>query len=715
MLAEPPYSGEPALKPSNLALRRILILCFLLPTLALAKPFTLEQVRAYAYPENLVSAEKSPRIAWSSDDAGHRNLWVADGEPLRARQVTSYTKDDGQDLTNLSLTADGARLVYVRGGEHGGNWDTGSPVNVLSDPAGTKVEVWVVDLAGPGSNAGAPRLIGEGDSPAVSPDGKRVVYLKGTEAWIASLEGEPQPKKLFTIRGVPQSLAWSPDGREIAFVSNRETHALIGIYSDESTPIRWIAPSTSRDDAPRWSPDGKKIAFVRRKGAGGEPQPMLDYEPLSWELWIADAATGKAQKRYASAPAVDTSDYGLYVEWAAGDRIVFNSYADGWPHLYSVGADGKALKLTPGDFQVEDAVLSRDRKFVVYNANTGKDPKDIERRHLFQVPVDAASPKALTSGAGLEWTPVALADARVAFFSATAQRPPVPASVSRGKIELVGGLAAKPEFPEKSLITPEPVTFKSADGLTIHGQLFKAPGSSGKRAAVVYLHGGPPRQMLLGWHYMGYYSNDYALNQYLASRGFVVLAVNYRLGIGYGREFQFPAKAGPRGASEYQDVQAGGHYLQSRADVDPKRVGVYGGSYGGYLTAMALSRNSDIFAVGVDIHGVHDWIGKGEYGLPLRPEHGSPPDLEEGLKVAWASSPASDISKWTSPVLFIHGDDDRNVSIAQTVDLVERLKKTDVHQEQLLLVDETHSIYRYSNELLMNAAAAEFLERYLKP
>ena len=184
------------------------LLLVLSSSLALTKPFTLEQVRSYAYPENLVSAEKFPRIAWSSDDAGHRNIWVADGEPLRARQVTNYTRDDGQDLTNLSLTADGARLVYVRGGEHGGNWDTGSPVNVLSDPVGTKVEVWVVDLGGAGT-ASAPRLIGEGDSPAVSPDGKRVVYMKGPEAWIASLDGEPNPKKLFTIRGIAQSPAVS--------------------------------------------------------------------------------------------------------------------------------------------------------------------------------------------------------------------------------------------------------------------------------------------------------------------------------------------------------------------------------------------------------------------------------------------------------------------------------------------------------------------------
>src|SRR5206468_4870526 len=142
---------------------------------------------------------------------------------------------------------------------------------------------------------------------------------------------------------------------------------------------------------------------------------------------------------------------------------------------------------------------------------------------------------------------------------------------------------------------------------TIHGQLFDASGSGRAKPAIVYVHGGPPRQMLLGWHYSDYYSNAYALNQYLASRGFIVLSVNYRLGIGYGYDFHQPPNSGSRGAAEYRDIQAAAAYLRSQARVDGSRIGIYGGSYGGYLTALALARNSDVFAAGVDIHGVHAW------------------------------------------------------------------------------------------------------------
>ena len=113
--------------------------------------------------------------------------------------------------------------------------------------------------------------------------------------------------------------------------------------------------------------------------------------------------------------------------------------------------------------------------------------------------------------------------------------------------------------------------------------------------------------MLLGWHYMDYYNNSYAMNQYLASLGYIVLSVNYRSGIGYGLDFREALNYGATGASEFNDVLGAGLYLRSRPDVDPKRIGLWGGSYGGYLTALGLARASNLFAVGVDFHGVHDW------------------------------------------------------------------------------------------------------------
>lgn len=217
--------------------------------------------------------------------------------------------------------------------------------------------------------------------------------------------------------------------------------------------------------------------------------------------------------------------------------------------------------------------------------------------------------------------------------------------------------------------------------------------------------------MLLGFHYMYYYHNAYAENQYLASLGYVVLSVNYRLGIMYGRAFREPPNSVWRGSAEYKDVLAGAKYLQSLPSVDPKRIGIWGGSYGGLLTALALSRNSDIFAAGVDFHGVHDWsvfLRNWEEGAA------EAPDYKEAAKLAYDSSPVATASQWKSPVLLIHGDDDRNVPFQQTTDLVQRLKEQRVEFEEIVIPDEIHDFLLWKTWIRGYQATADFFNRRLK-
>jgi dipeptidyl aminopeptidase/acylaminoacyl peptidase len=219
--------------------------------------------------------------------------------------------------------------------------------------------------------------------------------------------------------------------------------------------------------------------------------------------------------------------------------------------------------------------------------------------------------------------------------------------------------------------------------------------------------------MLLGWHYSFYYSNAYAMNQTLANHGFVVLSLNYRLGIGYGHEFHHPDHAGPFGASEYNDVKAAGLYLRALPEVDSARVGIWGGSYGGYLTALALARNSDIFATGVDLHGVHDWVEDAEVDLFNRKHYQQPSDLQRALEVGWKSSPVSSMATWRSPVLLIQGDDDRNVLFHQTVDLARRLQQRGVEFEEIVLPDETHDFLRHGSWLKADSAMVAWFEKRL--
>jgi dipeptidyl aminopeptidase/acylaminoacyl peptidase len=221
--------------------------------------------------------------------------------------------------------------------------------------------------------------------------------------------------------------------------------------------------------------------------------------------------------------------------------------------------------------------------------------------------------------------------------------------------------------------------------------------------------------MLLNWHYMDYYSNAYAVNQTLASRGFVVLSVNYRLGIGYGHDFNFPARWGPTGASEYQDVVAGARFLQRDPRVDPARIGIWGGSYGGYLTALALARNSEIFKAGVDFHGVHDWsldIDNPVWGFSQFKRY-QQYDMKAMMRLAWESSPDSAIATWKSPVLLIQGDDDRNVEFHQMVDLVERLRIAHVPFEEIVIPNEIHGFLRYASWLAADSATVNYLSLHL--
>jgi dipeptidyl aminopeptidase/acylaminoacyl peptidase len=405
--------------------------------------------------------------------------------------------------------------------------------------------------------------------------------------------------------------------------------------------------------------------------------------------------------------AADTG--GGVIHWTAENRIIFASEQDGWQHLYNLPVEGSGAPklMTSGNCEVEQWSLSADQKTVLFNSNCN----DVDRRHLWSVSASGDVPQQLSSGAGIEWSPVGVSTTDMfVYLASDAQHTARPfvrrVADSRATAQPLAAETWPESFPASKLIVPQQVTFQSADGFAIHGQLFLPkdlrPGE--KRPGIVFFHGGPMRQMLLGWHYMYYYSNCYAMNQYLASRGYVVLAVNYRSGIGYGRSFrEAPGRAG-RGASEYQDVVAAAKYLQSRADVIPARIGLWGGSYGGYLTALGLARNSDLFAAGVDLHGVHDWPTDNWDGKNISPEL---------TKLAHDSSPVTSVDTWKSPVLFIHGDDDRNVYFAQTVDLAARLRQRNVHIEQLIFPDEIHDFLLHRSWLKAYHAASDFFDRTL--
>lgn len=706
---------------------RLLVTFFLTlicTTAAAQSPFVLEQILSSPFPSELIAATRGSRIAWVFDAKGVRNVWVADGPDFihTARQVTHYIADDGQPIASLRLTSDGKTVLYALGSELNDSQESANPD---SSTKGAEQQVFALDVE---AKHAAPRVLGEMGCPdegcediEISPDGKWALWSAKKKLWVASVDGKQPAKELASVRGASVQPKWSPDGKHIAFVSERDGHRLIAVYDFDGSSIRYLAPSVDKDSMPRWSPDWKWVVFVRT--AGDEHKlPLIPVRPNPWSLWIADAVTGTGRLLWRSGEKPEDSlpelseDVSLNV--AADGRVVFSSEQDGRNHLYSIPASGGAATLlTPGDFDVEDVTLSADKASVIYSSNQySSNQGDVDRRHLWRVAASGGTPpQALTSGDTIEWSPVETGDGKsIVCLGSTATSPGMPYQVTAKGRDMIAQQALPGDFPSGSLVTPKQVIFRSDDGLTLHGQLFLPRNTNSKVPGLVFMHGGPIRQMMLGFHYMDYYHNAYAENQYLASRGYAVLSVNYRLGVMYGRAFREPPNTVWRGAAEYKDVVAAGRYLQTLPEVDAEKIGLWGGSYGGFLTAMGLARNSDLFKAGVDFHGVHDW----SVFLTERPYFGNlalrPPDVDAAIKLAWESSPDAYVSTWKSPVLLIHGDDDRNVPFSQTVDLVQRLRAQHVPFEQLILPDEIHGFLRWKDWVRAYSATADFFDRTLK-
>jgi dipeptidyl aminopeptidase/acylaminoacyl peptidase len=655
-------------------------------------PFTLEQVLGAAFPSSLAASPVGGKVAWVSNVRGVRNIMAAAPPDYQGSAVTAYTADDGQEIDELQWTPDGAAIMYTRS----------DGANPALDPLGTEQAVWIVPVSG-----AAPRRIGEGSAPAVSPRGDSVLFLRHGQLWWAPADGKAQPSQVFKARGTCQRAVWSPDGRRIAFESDRDDHAFIGVYDIASSTLRYLDPGTGRDGYPAWSPDGRSVAFIRTPSSGMRPVREARREGEPWSIRVASAETGEGREVWRAGAGPGSVFRGVAGErqlwWTASGRLVFPWEAGGWTHLYSVPASGgaPATPLTPGEFEVEHAAPMPGGSEMVFSSNQG----DPERRHLWKAPIAGGPAVALTSGPGIEVWPTPTSDPGVVAFLRSGARMPLQVAIR------MGGEARNPDpravpadFPAESLREPQPVIFPAADGLPIHGQLF-LPAVAAKRPApaLVFFHGGPQRQMLAGWHSMYYYWNAYAMNQYLAACGYAVLSVNFRGGTGYGLNFREALRYGPSGASEMGDVEGAAAYLRSRAEVDAARIGVWGGSYGGYLTAMALARLPGIFKAGVDFHGVHDWAR--ELGIPA---------TEPDYKTAFESSPMADLSGWKAPVLLIAGDDDRNVQFNQTVMLAGALRLRHVPVEVVVLPDEVHDFLLYRSWLAAYQAAARFFDRTLR-
>ncbi|WP_260432078.1 S9 family peptidase [Zymomonas mobilis] len=662
----------------------------------------LDQLMALPRDSQLTGAHHHSQWAFVRYQAGQHQLILTRPDPKTGSLpinciLADYPEDDGQPLYNITFSPDDSQLAYVRGGDpEFPDAPSPNPVPELQSPQAT---IHLVDIA-----SSSDKIIASGYQPSFSPDGKILTYISQNSLWFYNPENHTPPEKLFTLRGHIRDLSWSPDGQSLVFVDDHIDHSFIIIFNLAAHRLHYLPSSFTNDLFPVFSPDSRKFAFIR--ATEPPPSPSSSERSQGWwsvmvanlndftvtEKWVAPVGRGEV---YAG-----TRHQNLY--WTAQNQILFPWEKEGWLHVYGLNPEnGTVSSLMKGNFEVEQFIFDQSQNRLIYTTNYNNlDHYTLSLRYLSSEKTEQLGDQSL-----LAFQP-AIANGQLAALVSDSRRPPYPALVQGKQFQTLISQKSTKDF-SKSLAPVQSVQFSASDGKNSFGQFFSARDNNQRlHPTVIFLHGGPRRQMLDGFPSQNYYQNAYIFNQFLANNGYNVLSVNYRGGSGYGHDYREASETGRQGASEYRDILGAIHYLNTRKDVDSSHIAIWGGSWGGYLTALALARNSDIFKVGVDFHGVHNML------RPATPSL-SPDDQREAQNEMWLSSPLASLEKWHSPVLLIHGDDDHNVPFSQSEELTRLLKNRGIPHEDLAFPNERHGFLLHRHWLEAYHKSFIFISRYL--
>lgn len=410
----------------------------------------------------------------------------------------------------------------------------------------------------------------------------------------------------------------------------------------------------------QWSEDGKNAVLMARATDNKD----------RWVL-LLDSATGKTKELAKMHDDAWVDGPGAFtLGWLPDNaHIYFESERDGFAHLYSVAiTGGEPTQLTSGRFEVSDVRLSTDKTKFYFTSSEGS-PFE---RHLYSLPISGGERTRLTTMTGNNQVDVSPDETMLADVRSYSNKPPELYLLPNTSLDAKATAFLKPvttspipQFLTKEWIDPPIASFKARDGATVYGRIYTPPNWKPGGPAVLFVHGAGYLQNVHRW-WSSYY-REYMFNHLLMEKGFIVFDIDYRGSAGYGRDWRTGIYR-HMGGTDLTDHVDAVKYLVQEHGVDPKRIGLYGGSYGGFITLMALFTEPDVFAAGAALRPVTDWAhyNNGYTGNILN----LPQNDAEAYK---QSSPIYFASGLKGALLICHGMVDTNVNFQDTVRLVEKL------------------------------------------
>ena len=708
----------------------ILILC---STVALAAPWPLERLftRPFVWgtpPERVKWSRQGHTLAflWNAEGRAFRDLYVYDPDTRTLRRITQLEQED-DPLTRTPAEKDDRRNQFLAPPEGLADFDLSHDGTRAA--FAYKGDLYCVGTDGKQAPYRLTRTKAIESQPQLSPDGARLAFLRDSQLYTQDL----RTGQLWQVTDIESEgggavalYRWSPDGKRFLYTvrATPGRRVLLPNYSGRLVTTQPL-PRTLAGDA---APDTKLFVI---DAAGGKPREM-DYGPWGSKVYSADPPEWSPDStrilRRVTHPNLKQSQIQVldlaatktaivfedrdaawvetpFVAWSPDSRqVLFTSERDGWSHLYTVDRNGGTPRqLTAGPWEIHtERTWARDPQWIgeyIYYSSTEVSPAE---RQLYRIRADGSGKERLTEKEGIN-VGVVSEDGKYTALIFADLRHPWDLWVNGARVTT----STRREFAEYPWPETKFVTFPSLkDRRPVTAKILIPPGSQKQRPAILFIHGsGYATSVLKQWG--AYHELRYVFNCYLANKGYVVMDMDYRGSSGYGRDWRTGVYL-HMGGPDLEDVLGAVEYLRGTGTVDMRRVGIWGSSYGGFMTNMAMFLSPDTFRAGAAFSAVNDWENYNAFYTEQRLT--KPQENPEAYR---RSSPITFASMLKNHLLMVHGIVDSNVMFQDAVQLSQKLVHEGKEYEEAYYPEEDHLFVR--DETLIDAfrKTGNFFDRWL--